>query len=190
LVLFLSPLVNVYHLYDIGSLFNHSDHPNTSYSLEAQKDSIRFTTIRDIQPDEELCIFCGHNLWFSPAAVQGINEDSIFQHGAISTIPSIVRDDGWSGLLALEYQEIKNPYLEGDPNEVIPQKALPFTELKPPPDEEDPQSIRTSCVIPFLITFFPNSPISNSQSLGSRCPRSQTHVNPPQVISPTYLLTS
>ncbi len=50
----------------IGSLFNHSDPPNVTYEIDLATDSIRYTTVRDIEPGEELCIFYGHNLWFQP----------------------------------------------------------------------------------------------------------------------------
>jgi tRNA-specific adenosine deaminase 3 len=140
-----------------------------SYSLEPQTDCIRYITARDIQADEELCILYEHNLWFAP--IQGSkNEGPIPQENEMSTSPFTPadEDDDWSGLLTVENQddEIKNPYLEGDPHEIIPQEMLPFTKLRPPPDEEDPQSIRTSCVIP-LATFSAHSSNCDSQSLGS-----------------------
>jgi tRNA-specific adenosine deaminase 3 len=149
-----------------GSLFNHSDHPNMSYTLEPQTDCIRYITARDIQADEELCIFYGHDLWFAPVAIQDSKNEDL-QENEMSTSPFTLadEDDGWSGLLTVD-DEIKNPYLGGDPHEIISQEMLPFTKLRPPPDEEDPQSIRTSCVIP-LATFSSHSSNCNSQSLGS-----------------------
>jgi tRNA-specific adenosine deaminase 3 len=38
---------------------------------------------------------------------------------------------------------LTGPYLEGDPNDIIPDEQLPFTRFKLPPEEEDSDSIRT-----------------------------------------------
>ena len=35
------------------------------------------------------------------------------------------------------------PYLDGDPTDIIPDEQLPFIRFKLPPEEEDPDSIRT-----------------------------------------------
>lgn len=52
----------------LGSLFNHSAAPNTSYALKPDPDNptIEFTVLRRVAPGEELCIFYGHSLWFTP----------------------------------------------------------------------------------------------------------------------------
>ena len=51
-----------------GSLFNHSPTPNTSYTLKTHETepSIEFTVLRRVEKDQELCIFYGDNLWFTP----------------------------------------------------------------------------------------------------------------------------
>ena len=36
-----------------------------------------------------------------------------------------------------------NPYVEGDPDEIVSEEDLPFTRFKPPPEEEEVESIRT-----------------------------------------------
>ncbi|KAJ3505047.1 hypothetical protein NLJ89_g7617 [Agrocybe chaxingu] len=113
----------------LGSLFNHSSSPSVSYSLDTKTDSIRYTTVRDVEAGEELCIFYGHKLWFSPA-------DRNY-----TQIEEIEVEDGWGGLAA--DVQITNPYEEGDQTEVIPENELPFVRLKQSPDEEDPESIRT-----------------------------------------------
>jgi hypothetical protein len=41
-----------------------------------------------------------------------------------------------------------NPYLEGDPDEIISEEDLPFTRFKLPPEEEEIGSIRTSTCVP------------------------------------------
>ena len=40
----------------LGSLFNHSYHPNTQYRREFDQHLIIYTALRDIAPDEELTI--------------------------------------------------------------------------------------------------------------------------------------
>jgi tRNA-specific adenosine deaminase 3 len=89
--------------------------------------------------DEELPIFYGHTLWFDPA------EFSV--HLKLTTMAQEEAEDGWGGLLAVDeaVQSTKTngPFLEGDPNEIIPDEKLPFVRFKLPPEEEDPESIRT-----------------------------------------------
>jgi tRNA-specific adenosine deaminase 3 len=111
---------------------------------------MRYTTARDIQPDEELCIFYGHKSSFIPVPIQDIKKEHPISQWNDITTSSFIEAANCGGLLAVDCQDdqdIKNPYLEGDPNEGIPQEELPFTKLKPPPDEEDSKSIRTSYVI-------------------------------------------
>jgi len=152
-----------------GSLFNHSDHPNLSYTLDTKTDSIRYTTVRDINPDEELCIFYGHNIWFTPAPVE--SDDDV---QAVNSPPVGGSDDrdGWGGLGALDHRDnvdvdeggenqvqIVNPYAQGDPDEIIPEEDLPLSRFKLPLEEEDPDSIRTSESLqkPRVPTFKPFS---------------------------------
>lgn len=121
-------------------------------------DCIRYVAARDIQPDEELCIFYGYDLSFAPVTIQGIPQGS---KNLTSSVTVGAVDDIWNSHLAVGFQEIRNPYLEGDPNEVVPQTELPFTKLRPPLDEEDHQSIRTSYVIR------PNRFLRNSSKFNS-----------------------
>ncbi|KDQ62574.1 hypothetical protein JAAARDRAFT_171049 [Jaapia argillacea MUCL 33604] len=125
----------------LGSIFNHSSSPNVSYTLDTETDSIRYTTTRQIEPDEELCIFYGHKIWFVDCnADAGAAQDQ-------------EQDDGWGGLSAVvEQLDISedeldvNPFEDGDPNEVITECDLPFTRLRITSDndeEEDLNSIRT-----------------------------------------------
>ncbi|KIJ64466.1 hypothetical protein HYDPIDRAFT_45162, partial [Hydnomerulius pinastri MD-312] len=48
----------------LGSLFNHSSQPNVSFSVDAARECIVYTSARPINLNEELCIFYGHHLWF------------------------------------------------------------------------------------------------------------------------------
>ncbi|KAJ8481148.1 hypothetical protein ONZ51_g6201 [Trametes cubensis] len=109
---------------------------------------MRYTTTRRILPDEELCIFYGHKLWFNPVdAADCISSDSIEE-----------REDGWGGLANLSEgcvdEEGATSLLEdwffdrfkdGSPQDNVPDEELPFTRLKLTPEdieEEDMDSIR------------------------------------------------
>ncbi|KAI0826727.1 hypothetical protein BC628DRAFT_1435627 [Trametes gibbosa] len=128
----------------LGSLFNHSQYPNVSYTIDTATESIRYTTTRNIKPDEELCIFYGHKLWFEPVDAASRND--------VDTIDD--KDDGWGGLTCLGDNEEDNSALDkaflafrtdGNPYENIPDEELPFTRLRLTPedeDEEDMHSIR------------------------------------------------
>ncbi|KAH9480500.1 SET domain-containing protein 7 [Psilocybe cubensis] len=123
----------------LGSLFNHTDPPNVSYIRDANTESIKYVAARDIEAGEELCIFYGQNLWFSPAGQLPSNNEADL-------------DDGWGGLSAVEDNDgstslnpsTMNPYIEGDPEEIIPEEDLPFVRFKLPPEEEEPHTIRTT----------------------------------------------
>ncbi|KAI0795324.1 cytidine deaminase-like protein [Irpex lacteus] len=103
--------------------------PNVSYRLEPERESIRYTTTRTVAPNEELCIFYGHSLWFMPADSQ----DGV----TVEDTP----DDAWGGLSQLQNDEevdTSGPsFLEGDPDELIPEDELPFTRLKLIDDEAE-----------------------------------------------------
>ncbi|EAU86041.2 hypothetical protein CC1G_07120 [Coprinopsis cinerea okayama7 len=125
-----------------GSLFNHTDTPNVSFSLDTATESIRYTTVRDIEPGEELCIFYGHNLWFTPSDSKDTS--------AKITREADNKDDGWGGLSGMDSFDEKivrtvpvNPYKTGKPDEILSEEDLPFTWYKLPPEEETPESIRT-----------------------------------------------
>lgn len=48
----------------LGSMFNHSKEPNVGFQRDFENKMIRYTTLRDVAPGEELCISYGPNLWF------------------------------------------------------------------------------------------------------------------------------
>ncbi|KAF9982857.1 hypothetical protein BGZ65_002434 [Modicella reniformis] len=58
----------------LGSMFNHSNNPNVGFQRDFDNKVIRYTTLREIQPNEELCISYGSNLWF-PDMEQGQVKD-------------------------------------------------------------------------------------------------------------------
>ena len=70
-----------------GSLFNHSDNPNTSYSIDTSADSIHYTTVRHIESGEELCIFHGDHLWFTPAGSSSIPPNPFSEGNPNQIIP-------------------------------------------------------------------------------------------------------
>ena len=124
----------------IGSLFNHSDSPNVSYTIDTATESIRYTTVRAVEPEEELCIYYGSNIWFKPAETQILD-------GLTSAETELV-DDGWGGLSAVA-GEAEAPALNqipketSDPNEILPDEDLPFTRVKLTSDEDDEETSET-----------------------------------------------
>ncbi|KAG0055191.1 hypothetical protein BGZ83_009367 [Gryganskiella cystojenkinii] len=48
----------------LGSMFNHSNKPNVGFQRDFANKVIRYTTLREIKENEELCISYGPNLWF------------------------------------------------------------------------------------------------------------------------------
>ena len=132
---------NLYFVSDIirtGSLFNHSDSPNVSYSIDTATESIRFTTVRAVEPDEELCIFDGSNLWFNSAETQ-ISDGLVFADTELV-------DDDWAGLSAVagEAEASSSNYVPkdtSDPNEVVSDEDLPFTRVKLTSDEDDEETL-------------------------------------------------
>ena len=52
----------------VGSLFNHSKHPNLDYRIDHNMLTINYSAARDISSGEELTIFYGTRLWFEDAA--------------------------------------------------------------------------------------------------------------------------
>ncbi|KDR82703.1 hypothetical protein GALMADRAFT_88274 [Galerina marginata CBS 339.88] len=120
----------------LGSLFNHVECPNVSFSHDPKTESIRYATTRDVTAGEELCISDGFKLWLSPVEKAGVSENADTSEA----------DAGYGGLTAVvdeDRTEIPNPYEYGDQEEIIPEQDLPFTRFKPPPEEEDAESIKT-----------------------------------------------
>ena len=114
-------------------MFNHSQQPNVTYTLDPETESIRYTTTRKIEESEELCIFYGHKLWFD----------------AVGAGPSEVQlddpDDGWGGLSGVgttdDSQSVLDNhismYADGDPQEIVSEDDLPFKRIKLYRDDEE-----------------------------------------------------
>lgn len=61
-----------------GSLFNHSRHPNVSYKVCSDDQTIEYTSgFQVISRGTELCISYGSNLWFDDAEPHGIDQDQV-----------------------------------------------------------------------------------------------------------------
>ncbi|KAG8983199.1 hypothetical protein FRB90_006232, partial [Tulasnella sp. 427] len=48
----------------LGSMMNHDESPNVSYSLVRETKCIKFITVKPVQTGDELCIYYGSKLWF------------------------------------------------------------------------------------------------------------------------------
>jgi tRNA-specific adenosine deaminase 3 len=121
--------------------------------MDTTADTIRYTTTRQIEPDEELCIFYGRDLWFSP--------DDTHRSAVIRDQPVNEVVDGWASLSTIEPPDDTHPRRvspEADPSEIIPEQDLPFTMVKITPDEEEeeePNAIRTSACCPNIPILHP-----------------------------------
>ena len=93
-------------------------------------------TTRDVDEGEELYIFYGHKLWFESAESRAKPEN----------IREMAEDE-WGGLLVVDPAShptrTDGPFLDGDPDEIIPEEELPFSRFKLPPEEEELDTIRT-----------------------------------------------
>ncbi|TDL23140.1 hypothetical protein BD410DRAFT_747098 [Rickenella mellea] len=114
----------------LGSLFNHSDNPNVQFSIDTSTESIRYTTTRRIEADEELCIFYGHKLWFhlagQPSSAVALREKDGYEN-----------DDSLGGLDIL--QDIycgSNPFKDGDPSDILQENELPFERIRVIPEDD------------------------------------------------------
>jgi tRNA-specific adenosine deaminase 3 len=127
----------------LGSLFNHSSHPNVSYTIDPAHDCIRYTSTRTINPDEELCIFYGHKLWFDPVGT------------AANLEPQVCLDQSdqsaFLDILAIgsEMDEAEQ-WDTKDPNDILEGEVLPFIwkKLQIDEEEESMEDIRTSTFSP------------------------------------------
>ncbi|TFK81833.1 hypothetical protein K466DRAFT_666881 [Polyporus arcularius HHB13444] len=129
----------------LGSLFNHSQRPNVSYTIDPATESIRYVTSRRVLPDEELCIFYGHKLWFDPV-------DAADRSEPCSEHMDDSPDDPWSALPSVDDEDDKEEgpstlgaifdvFTDGDPDEVVPEEELPFRRLKLTPEDEEEEEM-------------------------------------------------
>ena len=143
----------------VGSLFNHSDTPNVSFSLDTSTESIRYTTSRTVNTDEELCIFYGHKLWFDPVSVPVGSTSTTTGTDDRPTSPPPSRSPSQSSLSSVSplpsttvngptYPTVRNPFSSDDPSSLLPESDLPFARTRVIPEDDDKEdtegSIKTS----------------------------------------------
>ncbi|KAI0700012.1 hypothetical protein C8T65DRAFT_580637 [Cerioporus squamosus] len=130
-----------------GSLFNHSQRPNVSYTIDPATESIRYVTSRRVLPDEELCIFYGHKLWFDPV-------DAADRSEPFSELVDDSPDDPWCALpnSGVDDEEDKgegpskldamfDSFDGGDSEQVVAEEDLPFRRLKLTPQDEEEEEM-------------------------------------------------
>ncbi|KAG1872322.1 hypothetical protein DFJ58DRAFT_761007 [Suillus subalutaceus] len=124
--------------YCLGSLFNHSSHPNVTYMIDPAHQCIRYTSTRTVNPEEELCIFYGHRLWFNlVGTAENLKPQVCLDQSDQSEFLDILAIDS-------EVDEVE-PWDTGDPNDILEGEALPFTwkKLQIDEEEESMEDIRT-----------------------------------------------
>jgi hypothetical protein len=134
--------------------------------------SIRYTTARAVDPDEELCIYYGSNLWFKPVEISISDERT-------RADTELVEEDGWGELSAVA-GEASSPkrVLEEmtNPNEILPDENFPLARVKLTSDEDDEETLETVRTGEHVPRFparllMPNT----STGMGRGHPRPTTH---------------
>lgn len=98
-----------------------------------------YTSTRTIGPDEELCIFYGHNLWFNPVDVPNESGSTSVTAGSGQEL------DEWASLAGIQAslpdQGIPTALLAGnmDDDDAIDEDDLPFTWKRLSLDKEEEQ---------------------------------------------------
>ncbi|GJJ13328.1 hypothetical protein Clacol_007580 [Clathrus columnatus] len=113
-----------------GSLFNHSSNPNVTYNLDNTHACIKFMTSRIVQPEEELCIYYGHSLWFDdadPLSIEPFEGTPFNQEGTYV-----------SGL-----EDLEMDLLPDSPIRFYLEKELPFKKVSVVVEDEDGDGIET-----------------------------------------------
>ena len=65
----------------VGSLFNHSAHPNLDYRVDAEALVVRFFAAGPVAAGQELTIFYGSELWFADHAAHARKEgETMHEH--------------------------------------------------------------------------------------------------------------
>ncbi|KAG2039624.1 hypothetical protein BDR03DRAFT_951649 [Suillus americanus] len=122
----------------LGSIFNHSSHPNVTYMIDPAHECIKYTSTRAINPEEELCIFYGHKLWFDLVdTAENLEPQVCLDQSDQSEFLDILAID-------IEVDEVE-PWVTGDPNDILEGDALPFIwkKLQIDEEEESMEDIRT-----------------------------------------------
>ncbi|KAF8951875.1 hypothetical protein BGZ46_003758 [Entomortierella lignicola] len=92
----------------LGSMFNHSNKPNVGFQRDFENKLIRYTTLREIQAGEELCISYGPNLWFpdmEEEEKEGQNGQRVNGDGDHSEFSDSEDETGASFLARLQFSD-------------------------------------------------------------------------------------
>jgi len=123
--LFIPPSFLRYHRIFVQSL-------PLNYIREHNTDSIKYTTSREIQAGEELCIFYGADLWFEESVSTKNHHSQLWE--------SEDEGDPFPKMIGLDFgMDVE------DPRKVIPEEELPFEalDINDFAQEEDLESVRT-----------------------------------------------
>jgi hypothetical protein len=148
-----------------------------SYTLDRATDSIRYTTTRLVEQDEELCIYYGHKLWFKPVEATARNP-------IVPDPGESAAEDVWGGMSALAADDLSsgdeqaNPWAAGDQRELVDEDAVPFDRIRTTPDElteEDAASVQTGTPLPLQTCPIPPPESVSQWTRGqSTCPTHDT----------------
>lgn len=96
-----------------------------SFSVDVARERIVYTSTRAIRPDEELCIFYGHRLWFDPVDGPPCRNPDLDEN-----------TDPWGGLADVQ------GHTDDDVNaskDIVVEDDLPFTWKKLALEKEEEQ---------------------------------------------------
>jgi tRNA-specific adenosine deaminase 3 len=95
-----------------------------------------------VEPDEELCIYYGPNLWFKPSGLSDASEHPCA--GANTDADADLVDDNWIGLTDVRAEASNDvPDDAPDLNEILLDEDLPFNRVKLTSDEDDEETLET-----------------------------------------------
>ncbi|KAG8893418.1 hypothetical protein FRC01_013606, partial [Tulasnella sp. 417] len=95
----------------LGSMMNHEETPNVSYSILREAHCIKFTTMKSVQTGDELCIYYGSKLWFqSDAQASTITPEIILSDQEADVLPgmSLLHDEGTVPTAETEVKAVMN----------------------------------------------------------------------------------
>lgn len=117
---------------------NHSSRrPNVSYTLDKARQSIRFTAMTPIVPDEELCIFYGHKLWFpeadSEGALQADGGGAVdpLHNGDSEESTLVTEDHSWTSLPGSQINSLNSDEDSSSDEDAISSGSVPHGYMKP-----------------------------------------------------------
>ena len=100
-----------------------------SYSVDVARDCIMYTSARAIQPDEELCVFYGHRLWFDPVDGPPCRNPDLDENA-----------DPWGGLADIQgHTDDDDANASSAVKDIVAEDDLPFTWKKLGLEKEEEQ---------------------------------------------------